>query len=270
MMNSALHSPYLRKSQGPAWADGWSLRVLRVYGTLCAVALAALVAASPWLSRVARGAFSGQRTLQMNQAGRILGPVLTDSERAKVSFIRAHAGRRFGALPAASRDELAETIYVNSQLRGVDPLLTLAVIEQESAFAHDAESSKGALGLMQVRPFVGEEVAGRMGIAWEGRPTLLHPATNVRIGINYLAQMKRMYQESELALAAYNLGPYRLKSLLAGGQPLPNDYPQKVLAYYRTLQRGYLAYLERPDSTYLLGSTELALASPAPGSPEGI
>ncbi len=269
-MNSSFHSPYLRKSRGPAWADGWSLRVLRVYGSLCAAALAALMVASPWLSRVARGAFSGQRALQMDQAGRILGPVLTDPERAKLSFVRAHADQHFSALPAGARGELAETIYVNSQLRGVDPLLTLAVIEQESSFAHDAESSKGALGLMQVRPFVGEEVAGRMGIAWEGRPTLLHPATNVRIGINYLAQMKRMYQESELALAAYNLGPYRLKSLLAGGRPLPNDYPRKVISYYRTLQRGYLTYLERPGSIYLLGSTELALAGPSPNTPEGI
>lgn len=62
----------------------------------------------------------------------------------------------------------------------------LAWIEQESDFKITAISKKGAVGLTQILPTTGQEVARKMNIEWRGRETLLNPELNLRIGFYYL------------------------------------------------------------------------------------
>jgi soluble lytic murein transglycosylase len=88
---------------------------------------------------------------------------------------------------------------------GVPESLALAVAEAESGFDDRAVSYKGAVGLMQVMPRTGREVAGRLGLK---RYDLRNPRDNARIGTAYLRELISRYRgDLHLALAAYNAGP---------------------------------------------------------------
>lgn len=90
---------------------------------------------------------------------------------------------------------------------GLDPALVKAVVAVESAFDPAAISPKGAIGLMQVIPATGE----RYGVTPDGKRSveqkLLDPATNVRVGTRYLADLLKLFDNDlALALAGYNAG----------------------------------------------------------------
>jgi soluble lytic murein transglycosylase-like protein len=147
--------------------------------------------------------------------------------RRLVAAVLAERGPR---IPEPERERVAEVLERAEQSRGLDALLVLAVIEQESRFDPSARARSGALGLMQVRPFVGADVARRHGIRWEGPQTLLEPASNVQLGTLYLAEMFDLYGDLDVALAAYNLGPTRVRRLLARGQRPRPRYVGRVEA----------------------------------------
>lgn len=132
---------------------------------------------------------------------------------------------------------LAEVLVEESRRLGLAPSLVLAVIEVESRFDPFAVSSVGALGLMQVLPSTAEPLAGELGIEWRGERSLFDPATNLRIGLAYLAQLRDRFGEMETALAAYNRGPGAIGRRLRSGAPIPAAYVKRVLS----------AYSETPD-----------------------
>ena len=137
---------------------------------------------------------------------------------------------------------VADVLLEAELQRGLDPVLVLAVMRQESRFDIDARGPRGALGLMQVRPFVAADVAARHGLPWAGDRSLLDAPFNVRIGTRYLAEMLAMFDSRELALAAYNMGPYRVRRWLRRGRTPRPAYVDKVLAHYADLDSG--AHLE--------------------------
>ena len=75
----------------------------------------------------------------------------------------------------------------------------LAVVRGESFFDPKAKSAKGALGLMQVLP----STAADYGLKPE---ELLDPATNIDVGVHYLADLHAQLQDPYLTLAAYYCG----------------------------------------------------------------
>jgi len=153
---------------------------------------------------------------------------------------------RARGLSSRERQGVARELRRAQSEHGLDTLLLLALIDQESRFDARARGPKGSLGLMQVRPFVGKDVARRLGIPWKGANTLFDPVLNVRIGSAYLAEVKRMYDQNHLALAAYNMGPYRVKRLIASGQPPRSRYAALVLEGYAALQRRFHPALGPP------------------------
>lgn len=133
---------------------------------------------------------------------------------------------------------LAHTIVREAERHHFDPWLVLAVMAVESGFYNFAVSNKGAMGLMQVMPPTGEELAARKGIPWDGPTTLFDPIVNVRLGVAYLRQLSDRYGHIQLALAAYNWGPGRIDRRLQHGTEVPAEYAQLVLdAYDRTQAR---------------------------------
>jgi len=88
---------------------------------------------------------------------------------------------------------------------GVSPALALAVAEVESGFDDRAVSNRGAVGLLQVMPATGKEVAEDLRMRlWD----LRNPRDNARIGLSHLRQLMGRYRgDLHLALAAYNAGP---------------------------------------------------------------
>lgn len=83
-------------------------------------------------------------------------------------------------------DELITVFWDQIKEYGFEPEKALAWIEQESDFKITAISKKGAVGLTQVLPTTGQEVARKMNIEWRGWETLLDPELNLRIGFYYL------------------------------------------------------------------------------------
>lgn len=132
-----------------------------------------------------------------------------------------------------NRARVASAIEDAAQAHQIDPLLVLAIIEQESGFDPAARGHGGSIGLMQVRPFVARDVAKRHGIPWTGARMLLDPAANVAIGACYLGEMFDMYSDPALAISAYNLGPYRVQRLVARGRSPRPQYLLSVLARYQ-------------------------------------
>jgi soluble lytic murein transglycosylase-like protein len=128
--------------------------------------------------------------------------------------------------------DLALTIVREARRCDMDPALVLAVMHVESRYNTFAVSSKDAMGLMQIIPSTGEELAARLGIRWEGPHTLFDPAANVRIGVAYLQELRDRYGDLSIALAAYNWGPGRIDRRISRGAPLPTIYAQLVLEAY--------------------------------------
>jgi soluble lytic murein transglycosylase len=128
--------------------------------------------------------------------------------------------------------DLALTIVREARRCDLDPALVLAVMHVESRYNTFAVSSKDAMGLMQVIPSTGQELAARLGIRWEGPHTLFDPTTNVRIGVAYLQELRDRYGDMSIALAAYNWGPGRIDRRISRGAPLPTIYAQLVFDAY--------------------------------------
>jgi len=88
--------------------------------------------------------------------------------------------------------------------------LAMAIARQESELYAQAQSSVGALGLMQVMPATAKRVAKSLGVAYSRDKLLGDWSYNATIGTGYLKQMLDRYNGNYLlSAAAYNAGPGR-------------------------------------------------------------
>jgi len=109
-----------------------------------------------------------------------------------------------------------ELIYKYSEIYELDPLLASAVIKVESNFQAYAQSNRGAIGLMQIMPETGKEMARRLKIKPFVASDLNNPEINIKIGLYYLARSKKQFNgDVYLALAAYNGGSANVQKWLA-------------------------------------------------------
>lgn len=103
-----------------------------------------------------------------------------------------------------------ELVESRARELGLDPFLVAGIIRQESAFVADIVSPAGAIGLMQVMPATGRQLAGRIGPRGFRTETLETPELNVHLGTRFLADLMRRYEgDVPLVLSAYNAGPSR-------------------------------------------------------------
>lgn len=138
-------------------------------------------------------------------------------------------------LAHAMKEELAEIIYEESTRYNHDPKFIMAVIYTESEFYNWAVSSRGAKGLMQIMPEVGEYLSQEMGIEWRGDRTLFNPTLNIRMGIYYLSRLILDFDDVRLALTAYNYGPTRVRGFIDNKQDIPANYYRKIFTVYQNL-----------------------------------
>ena len=120
-------------------------------------------------------------------------------------------------------DLIEQTAYKHR----VDAKLVHAVIQTESAYNADAESPKGAVGLMQLMP----DTAKRFGVIDRNDPD-----QNVDGGIRYLKHLIDLFNPKiDLALAAYNAGENAVMRNNNTIPPYPEtqNYVKQVLALYR-------------------------------------
>jgi soluble lytic murein transglycosylase len=99
----------------------------------------------------------------------------------------------------------------------LDPALVAAVIYQESKFKADAQSSSGAVGLMQLLPATAQGIAVHTGGTEFRTSDLYDPEINVRYGSWYLRHLLDRYGDERTALAAYNAGQDNVDRWRASG-----------------------------------------------------
>ena len=119
-------------------------------------------------------------------------------------------------------------IHSAASSSSVEESLIRAIIHAESAYQTDAESPKGAQGLMQLMP------------ATQAQLQVSDPfdaSQNIRGGALYLAQLLDEFNgDVELAAAAYNAGPGAVSRY--GGVP-PYDETKEYVRRIRILYRRY-------------------------------
>ena len=135
--------------------------------------------------------------------------------------------------------ELADVISSECDKYDYDPLFLMALIITESSFKRGQVSSKGAQGLMQIRPFVGQSLADKTGVDWEANQTLFKPEINIRLGSLHLFEMILKFKDVRKAIISYNLGETALRSRMKLNKPLPKSYVNKVMSNYEMLKEQY-------------------------------
>jgi soluble lytic murein transglycosylase len=111
-----------------------------------------------------------------------------------------------------------DIITMEAHKNELEPLLVAAVVWVESSFNKEAESSKGARGLMQIMPETGFWVAEQIGMDDFTEDKLYDPLVNISIGTWYLRDLFRQFDgNTYVALAAYNGGRGHVSRWLQNG-----------------------------------------------------
>ncbi|MDV6316497.1 transglycosylase SLT domain-containing protein [Idiomarina sp. HP20-50] len=128
--------------------------------------------------------------------------------------------------PLAYQDILGRA----SQAAGIDKNWAMAITRRESAFRHDAYSSAGARGLMQILPSTAKQLDSTNS-SWR---RLNDPSVNVRLGTHYLSRLKHRFENNWLlATASYNAGYYNVREWLPD-EPVYADEWVETIPYYET------------------------------------
>lgn len=122
-----------------------------------------------------------------------------------------------------------------SRLNQLDSHVTYAIVRKESAFRSDAASAVGALGLMQVMPQTGRQVARQLNVELPSKQGLFDVDTNLHLGSAYLREMLNRFDGSlVLAAAAYNAGPARVDDWLQRNAGLPPAVWIEAISFHET------------------------------------
>ncbi|HWS23976.1 MAG TPA: transglycosylase SLT domain-containing protein [Anaerolineales bacterium] len=133
----------------------------------------------------------------------------------------------------------------------LDPYILASIVWQESAFDPNATSSSGALGLLQIMPATGQDIANRSGLVSNyTTESLYDPDKNLLLGAYYLnSNLNYLSNDIFAALAGYNAGPGNAmiwKSLALGD----SDLQLEIIRYGET--RNYISSIYYAYEMYSL------------------
>jgi len=152
--------------------------------------------------------------------------------------------------PKAYEDE----VLLLSQEFDMEPALIYSVMRAESLFQARVYSWAGAVGLMQIMPATGKEIADGMGIVDFETEDLLDYKTNLRFGVYYLSGLMDDFDNDVVyALCGYNGGPGNARKWKRTADPdmeldeiienIPfsetRAYVKRILGYYRIYKTLY-------------------------------
>lgn len=143
--------------------------------------------------------------------------------------------------PMAFQQEVEEA----SRRNGIDPLLIISVMREESRFDADARSIAGALGLMQLMPSTAHKFDKHVKIALKNAGQLHDAKTNILIGSYYLKHLVKTFNSIPLAIAAYNAGEEAVREWLKKGSYTTIDEFIEDIPYDETRN-----YVKRVLTTY--------------------
>lgn len=170
--------------------------------------------------------------------------------------------------PLAWRERFSEM----AELSRIPSTWAIGVARNESLFMPDIASSAGAVGVMQLMPATGREVAEELRLPFRGTATLIDPDVNIRLGTRYLERMLGQFDEHFiLATAAYNAGPGRVRRWLPE-HTLPADAWIEIIPFDETRTYVHRVMASKAIFHWRLTGEELPLTPilrDIPGRPGG-
>ena len=142
-------------------------------------------------------------------------------------------------------------VVQSSRATNVPEEFIWGIMRAESHYRSDAQSGVGALGLMQMMPFTGRQVASLMSLNSFQTSSLLEPEVNIRLGSRYLQRLLEKFSGSiPLAAAGYNAGPHRVHAWVRNFGSLDMDEFIEHIPYLET--RNYVKKVVRNYQLYSL------------------
>lgn len=137
--------------------------------------------------------------------------------------------RASGRRPELRTKEVNALIAAASRKHGVPIALVKGIVATESDFQTNVVSSRGAVGLMQLRPSTARQYGDNASV----------PEQNIDAGTQYLRFLVDKYRNArsplKYAIAAYNAG-YSAVDRYKGVPPETQEYVDRVLARMREFQ----------------------------------
>jgi soluble lytic murein transglycosylase len=130
---------------------------------------------------------------------------------------------------------------------GVDALLLVALVRQESVFDAQALSPAGARGLAQLLPSTAALLARGLDVTFLP-DWITVPDLNLHLGAAHLAELIRRFGRVDAAIAAYNAGPVPVRRWLTRAGAADPDRFIELIPYPET--RGYVRSLLRNRELY--------------------
>ncbi|MGI6524508.1 MAG: transglycosylase SLT domain-containing protein [Bdellovibrionota bacterium] len=137
-------------------------------------------------------------------------------------------------VPPTMRDQMATLVEEEAKAFNLDPLFVAAVIMSESSFNSGIVAPSEKVGLLQVDPNRGEEIAKLTGKSWRGKEALLEAEYNLNFGLAYLNYSLKLYPNNlRKALLTYNLGREEAEKEMVKTSPLAERYIQNIQTYMK-------------------------------------
>lgn len=146
-------------------------------------------------------------------------------------------------------------VVIYSEKYQVDSDLIFALIKAESNFNSSAVSGKGAKGLMQLMEETAKDVSKKTDLKIEPdeiEEKLLQADVNIELGTKYISILLEKYNNTAIALTAYNAGIGTVDNWIEKGvikkdgediQNIPyketNNYVRKILRDYKIYKKLY-------------------------------
>lgn len=130
----------------------------------------------------------------------------------------------------------------------LDPYVVAAIVHCESGNRSNAESHKGAIGLMQIMPETGTWIAEKLGMDEYETDMLRQPETNIHFGCWYLEFLYARFENDATVFVAYNAGHNRVRGWLddasysTDGETLSEVPHTEARNYVQKVQRAYDKY----------------------------
>ena len=151
-----------------------------------------------------------------------------------------------------------EGVLASAGAETLDPAWAYAIIRQESSFRAEARSPAGAVGLMQIMPATGRDIAQDLRDA-TATPDLTRADLNIRYGAHYLQRLLgRLQNNPLLATAAYNAGPNKIAQWLPARDSMAADIWAETIPYQETR-----SYVQRVMEYTAIYTQRLGAQAPA-------
>jgi soluble lytic murein transglycosylase len=164
-----------------------------------------------------------------------LGAYAIDQGWGNLAILQASYHKQYNNLGLRAPLAYRQPIIKNAKQQKINPSWAFSIARQESLFNTSAQSSAGAVGLMQLMPATAKQVASRNKIPYKNSKDLTNPDTNIALGTHYLAQLNDRFNNNIVyATAAYNAGPHRVSTWLKQRPNLPNDVWTETVPFRET------------------------------------